>query len=781
MEINKEDRNMTRNKNNGFWKKMAAGVTALGVLIGSLSGCGTGGRQDLGKGSKESQAAGAEKQAGQSGEAKGMGETTVLGRYVEVEVELPPDIEEDMFVALFYGKDGKLELYTDRKENSEDVSHVCRFIKEGEDWREDEGWWEQVKPPGIAANIKRVFFGKDEKYYFTVMDAEDYVCHLYRVQEGEESTELISQVFEPEEGKKYGLIPTKVEVGKNGNILVHGFEDCVYYQTDGKKLFSMEKVWSGSSEFSVGYLTEKEFITRVDGGVARYNLDGGKLEEVIPFEGMTGDMVESMVLFGDKSGGIYVADKRGLSHVNPGGSLWEQLIDGSFNTMSMESVYLQEFLAGEDEDYFAVFVENGGKGIMLCRYLYDPDMAAVPPVTLTVYGLKENATVRQTAVLFQKEHPDVRVEVLNGADQDGNVSEDTIRALNTEILGGRGADVLILDGLPGTSYEEKGILMDLRQVFETIQKENPVMEQVLTGFTKEDGSIYQMPARIAVPLILGQESALKAVESLEGMKNYEGQAPLFYTTTYENMLKMVASIRYEEIFKSEDGGLAEEVLVNYLETVKALTEKNHAQSMFTQEEMERLHISNHVMPYGICGSYTYFDQGFSGCGTENMKGIFDMILFEAVLDKNPEARQDTINDIYFPEVLVSVNQNTDQPELAKEFVRRMFSTEVQKEDLFDGIAVNLEAQRINCETDKEGFSVGSSYGDYHIGGEWPELEKRREFYDLIETVKVPVMVDETVMRMIADGAGEYLDGKVRAEQAAEGICRQVRLYEAERE
>ena len=111
----------------------------------------------------------------------------------------------------------------------------------------------------------------------------------------------------------------------------------------------------------------------------------------------------------------------------------------------------------------------------------------------------------------------------------------------------------------------------------------------------------------------------------------------------------------------------------------------------------------------------------------------------------------------------------------------MFSTEVQKEDLFDGIAVNLEAQKINCETDKEGFSVGSSYGDYDIGGEWPDLKKRREFYDLIGTVKVPVMVDETVMRMIADGAGEYLDGKVRAEQAAEGICRQVRLYEAERE
>ena len=53
------------------------------------------------------------------------------------------------------------------------------------------------------------------------------------------------------------------------------------------------------------------------------------------------------------------------------------------------------------------------------------------------------------------------MEVLNDADQDGNVSEDTIRALNTEILGGRGADVLILDGLPGKAYQEKGIFLFL--------------------------------------------------------------------------------------------------------------------------------------------------------------------------------------------------------------------------------------------------------------------------------------------------------------------------------
>lgn len=770
-------KNTMRNRMKGLGKMMVVGVV-LGVVMGSLSGCGSGGRQEMGKMQEGTGMAGAEKGTGETG---GDGGSTAMGRYVEEEMELPQDVGEDRFVALFYGADGKMELYMARKEGPGDVEGARRFVKEGEDWREDEDWWEKVKPRGMEADIRRVFLGRDGNYYFTVMTREGYVCHLYRVREGEESAELIREVFEPEEGKEYGLIPTKVEVGKDGNILVHGFDDCVYYQPDGKRLFSMEKAWGGTSENSVGYLTDEEFITSVDGGVARYSLDGGKLVETIPFEGRNGAIDGDMVLFGDKSGGIYVAGRRGLSRVNPGGSLWEQLIDGSFHTMSMESMYLGEFLAGEDEDYFAVFVKEGGKGVMLCRYLYDPDMAAVPPVTLTVYGLKENATVRQTAALFQKDHPDVRVELLNGADQDGNVSEDTIRALNTEILGGRGADVLILDGLPGKAYEEKGILMDLRQVFETVQKESPVMEQVLAGFTKGDGSIYQMPARIQVPLIMGEEPALKAVESLEGMKNYEGQAPLFYTATYENMLRMAASIGYEEMFGNEGRGLTEEMLVDYLETVKALTEKNHAKGMFTEEEMEKLFVSNHVMPYGIYGTDTFFDQGFSGCGMENLNGMYHVIVFEAVLDKHPEARQDTINGIYFPQVLAGVNQNTDQPELAKEFVRRMFTTEVQKEELFDGFAVGLEAQQINCETDKEGFSVGTGYGDYSIGGEWPDLEKRREVYRMIGTVTVPVMVDETVMRMIVDGAGEYLDGKIRAEQAAGEIYRQVRLYEAERE
>ena len=39
-------------------------------------------------------------------------------------------------------------------------------------------------------------------------------------------------------------------------------------------------------------------------------------------------------------------------------------------------------------------------------------------------------------------------------DEYGKVTEDVIRALNTELLNGKGADVLILDGLPMETYKK---------------------------------------------------------------------------------------------------------------------------------------------------------------------------------------------------------------------------------------------------------------------------------------------------------------------------------------
>ena len=57
-------------------------------------------------------------------------------------------------------------------------------------------------------------------------------------------------------------------------------------------------------------------------------------------------MIGQMPVFTDEEGGIYVADATGLYHIGRNGTLWEQLIDGSLNSMGRQDMYLMKFFRG---------------------------------------------------------------------------------------------------------------------------------------------------------------------------------------------------------------------------------------------------------------------------------------------------------------------------------------------------------------------------------------------------------------------------------------------------
>lgn len=50
---------------------------------------------------------------------------------------------------------------------------------------------------------------------------------------------------------------------------------------------------------------------------------------------------------------------------------------------------------------------------------------------------------------------------------------------------------------------------------------------------------------------------------------------------------------------------------------------------------------------------------------------------------------------------------------------------------------------------------------------------------MLEGLTVPVVVDQTIMRMIIEGSREYLEGKATVDQAADGIMRKLSIYMAE--
>ena len=412
------------------------------------------------------------------------------------------------------------------------------------------------------------------------------------------------------------------------------------------------------------------------------------------------------------------------------------------------------------------------------HYQYDPNLAAAPPSALTVYSLEDNSTVRQAAALFQSQHPDVRVDVRTAVENGGAVTEEMISGLNTELLSGKGADVLILDGLPADSYIEKGILMDLSEVVGEVESSGEMLNNLLDGFRQEDGAVYQVPARVSFPLLVGGQEALQAYFSLDTMAGYQGEKPLMRISTYENLLRRVAHLRYEELFGGENV-VDREMLVKYLETVKTLGDANGSKRAFTEDEFEKYYISNNVIFHGMIDSSTEYDRGMCDSGIEYADGYWALCFAAEIVSRNPGTKLMPAGKIYLPKGMAAINRSTANEEAAREFIRCLLSYEVQKEDLADGFPVNRRAMELWVETDRAEYSMASGYGDYHISGSWPDLEMRREIADMLEGLSVPVVVDETIMKMIVEGSGDYLEGKVTVSQAADGIMRKLSIYLAE--
>ena len=67
-----------------------------------------------------------------------------------------------------------------------------------------------------------------------------------------------------------------------------------------------------------------------------------------------------------------------------------------------------------------------------------------------------------------------------------------------------------------------------------------------------------MPARISVPVIMGQDSAIQAFSGMSSMAGYEGETPLMATRIYENLLRLVAHVQKEELFGKEDLSLTKD-------------------------------------------------------------------------------------------------------------------------------------------------------------------------------------------------------------------------------
>ena len=327
------------------------------------------------------------------------------------------------------------------------------------------------------------------------------------------------------------------------------------------------------------------YITAGDLGFLAYDMETGKELETIPYQ--TGDSDAEGSLAAGEGDDIYLCNAAGIHHMALGGTMWETIVDGSLNSLSLPGIRISKMCVGKNNDFFVWYEKD--ENPVLAHYVYDPDTISVPTSTLTVYGLdlSEKYLIRQGAIRFQMENPDIRVEVIDGRKQmEGMMDADIIRSLNEELLTGAGADVLVLDGLPGKSYIEKGILEDMSELLAPFTESGEIYRNLTGHFRRSDGSVYEVPVRVLFPVVYGEAGATASLSSLQAYLEYQespGAGSISGKTVYENILRRLAFLYDRELW-DDDGKLKEEELTDLLEAAMRTGEHSGARVLYPEDE-----------------------------------------------------------------------------------------------------------------------------------------------------------------------------------------------------
>lgn len=495
-----------------------------------------------------------------------------------------------------------------------------------------------------------------------------------------------------------------------------------------------------------------------------YDLDTGKNGASYTYDNL--DFDTCVGLDGE---GAYVGDATGIYRQAEGGSVWEKLVDGDLTSLCMPTMAINALSPDGDGGFYAVLSDDGGYKLM--RYVFDPDTPATPDTELTIFGLSDNNTVRQTIGEFQRRNPNVRVNYRVGLDGgSAATAEEVIRALNTELVAGKGPDLLLLDGLNVDSYVEKGVLSDLSGLVEGM---DGLMSNLMGAYAR-DGKIYGVPARFSVPVMLGSPEDVAKIRSLAELaaetEARQGGEPPFLCAP-ESLWEEGGVIMnwYDACTGMTDGKTVDQgALSGYLSASESL---NRALREHTPQSGNA--IATVVISVSGSNGFEALDPGAGRLArgearfhTQTLGGRFALYnILSELSDK--DFALDTLfgGGGYTPVAGVGVVASGTQQELARAFVEMLLSRTVQDNYLFDGLPVNAD-------------SLEALVADVADNGDGTSLDDMG-FLALCGRLDVPLIQDQVVRDAVSAQAAGLADGSLDAAQAAANVVEKTRIYLSE--
>lgn len=499
---------------------------------------------------------------------------------------------------------------------------------------------------------------------------------------------------------------------------------------------------------------------------------------------------------------VYIAGEKGLYRHVIGGSAVEQVIDGGLSSLGAPSHGVMAMTVNDQNEFLTAYSDN-----KIVRFTYDATVSTIPNDKITVYSLTDDEMVRQTIAAYQTQYPDFYIEYQIGMDEGGITREDALKKLNTQLLGGSGPDVIMLDGMDIATYAEKGVLMDLTDIVDEADQDEGLYRNLIDNL-KIDDQIYAVPTVFAIPVVIGQKDYVDNISDYQSLADMMEKAReeypdknLLTVCSASGIMKRTAAVCAPS-WKDDKGQLDTQKIKEYLEQTKRIYD---VQMNGTPEEQITMY-QQYFMSAGDDGE-SYEDSKYfgmlneTGYLTKECPFVYGQILtastYQMILSApRVEGFDDTAfkvldgqgSNVYCPLSIAGINAATKNPDAAKQFLRMMLSTTVQGTMEF-GLPVNKKALAAKyaydeSKLDEDGAQYSMAFSDedglafgYNI---YPvDQEGIAQFEQWIAALDTPYLSDAVLEEAVYKQGAKYLEGKLDIDAAVKEIADSVEIYLSE--
>lgn len=496
-------------------------------------------------------------------------------------------------------------------------------------------------------------------------------------------------------------------------------------------------------------------------GLWLYDLDTGAKSECV-FDGL--DYATVPNLDGE---GVFLTNSGGIYRQAEGGTLWEKLVDGELTSLSMPDLSIAATASGPEGSFWALL--TGEEGVEVMRYTYSADTPTNPDTELTIAALDDNATIRQAIGEFQRRNTSVKVNfqiLLEG--ESAATPEDVIRALNTELLNGKGPDLLVLDGLPAASYIEKGVLEDLSGLEDELEAQGLMPN--LMGAYRTGGGVFALPSRFTLPVMMGRSEDVMAVRALADLarevEERQGGSTPFLKAPDTLWGEDGAAPLYVNLFAParQGAGVEEGALTEFFRQVSqmdAALKKHTPQNGSTSAILVTMSDGGGRAEVIDMGSFV-LRNGQALFHIQELGGIYGLEQICTNLGREEGWALDSLfgQGAYTPSGAVGIVTTSRQKELAQSFVKMLLSGTVQDKYLGDGFSV------VRGSLEKSVIKILDGADD--MG-----------FLSLCGSLSQPLLTDQVVTDVVLDQTRALLEGRLTPEEAAAQVVEKTQIYLSE--